>query len=233
MSFLHDSGSANTSALPDSGASRPLAPKARRASGRIDSWNAEKGYGFVRTWGDRVFLHIRDFSEHHKRPEVGDRIAFFLGVDHRGRRCATGARHVNDGGRITLANIAFAALLLILPIMALSQGPFDKRLLAAYFAAINAWAYAIYIFDKHHARSKGWRISERQMHVMEALGGWPAAFLAQRQFRHKSSKKTYQAVFWLIVALYQWVAFDSINQWRYSRAAWAGIRELFLSLSTS
>jgi hypothetical protein len=56
--------------------------------------------------------------------------------------------------------------------------------------------------------------------MTELLGGWPGAFLAQRRLRHKCSKVSYQFVFWLIVLAYQFAAFDSIQNWRFSRAAW-------------
>jgi uncharacterized membrane protein YsdA (DUF1294 family) len=54
---------------------------------------------------------------------------------------------------------------------------------------------------------------------LELLGGWPGAFLAQRWLRHKCSKGSYQAVFWLIVLAYQFAAFDSLQNWQLSRAA--------------
>jgi uncharacterized membrane protein YsdA (DUF1294 family) len=39
----------------------------------------------------------------------------------------------------------------------------------------------------------------------------PGAYLAQRRLRHKSSKRSYQVVFWLIVLGYQLVAVDSLR----------------------
>lgn len=33
------------------------------------------------------------------------------------------------------------------------------------------------------------------------MGGWPGALFAQERFRHKTRKATFQAVFWLTVAL--------------------------------
>lgn len=202
-----------------------LSPKARKASGRIEAWDDEKGYGFVRIWGDRIFLHIRDFAEHHKRPEVGDRVTFFLGVDKQGRRCATGARHMNDGGRITKDHLALVGVLLVLPVLSLVRCPFDWRWITGYFAVINILTYSAYYFDKRSARQGGWRIPEKRMHLLEILGGWPVAFIAQRQFRHKTSKAGYQSSFWLIVAAYQWVAFDAIFDWRYSRMIWGQLKE--------
>ena len=38
--------------------------------------------------------------------------------------------------------------------------------------------------------------------MVELLGGWPGALLGQRRFRHKTRKRSYQLVFWLIGALH-------------------------------
>ena len=61
------------------------------------------------------------------------------------------------------------------------------------------------------------RIPEQTLHLLEILGGWPAAFLAQRVLRHKSSKVSYQIAFWLIVLLYQFVAIDFQRDWKVSQ----------------
>jgi uncharacterized membrane protein YsdA (DUF1294 family) len=57
------------------------------------------------------------------------------------------------------------------------------------------------------------------LHLVELLGGWPAAFLAQRTFRHKISKTRFQVAFWTIVALYEAASFDFLAEWHYAQAA--------------
>ena len=42
-------------------------------------------------------------------------------------------------------------------------------------------------------------------------GGWAAAYLAQRLFRHKTAKGSYQLVFWMIVLAHQAVAADYLS----------------------
>ena len=37
------------------------------------------------------------------------------------------------------------------------------------------------------------------LHGLEAAGGWPGALVAQRVFRHKTRKRSFQIIFWLIV----------------------------------
>ena len=55
--------------------------------------------------------------------------------------------------------------------------------------------------DKLAAVRGAWRISERTLHTLEFLFGWPGAWLAQQLFRHKSSKTEYRVVFYLMVVL--------------------------------
>jgi len=127
--------------------------------------------------------------------------------------------HVNDGGRITPLNVLVMAGLLVLPASALLRRAADFRWVGAYVLVMGALAYGAYALDKRRARAKEWRVSEAGLHLLELLGGWPGAFLAQRRLRHKCSKGSYQVVFWLIVLVYQFVAFDSLQSWQLSRAA--------------
>lgn len=57
------------------------------------------------------------------------------------------------------------------------------------------------------------------LHFFELIGGWPGAFVAQRRLRHKCSKPGYQAIFWLIVLMHQYAAFESYQGWKLTRAA--------------
>jgi uncharacterized membrane protein YsdA (DUF1294 family) len=187
-------------------------------------WDPQKRYGFLQLGQARVFLHLRDFAEHHQRPAVGDRITFILGQDAQGRMCAKEAVQVNDGGRLTAMNWLVLAGLLLLPVMALRHGQVDWRWAGGIGLTMTLLAYAAYAEDKRRAREKRWRISEKALHLLELLGGWPGAFLAQRRLRHKSSKRGFQVAFWLIVLAYQLVAFDSLQDWKYTRAAWLQVQ---------
>ena len=84
-------------------------------------------------------------------------------------------------------------------------------------AAINLLTYITYKNDKELARAKEWRTSEATLHLLELIGGWPAAFIAQRQFRHKCSKEDFTAVYWMIVLLHLFLAFDYIIDWRVTK----------------
>ena len=67
---------------------------------------------------------------------------------------------------------------------------------------------------KHQARAKEWRTPESTLHMLEAVGGWPAALIAQRQFRHKTSKVEFQLVYWFIVISHILIALDYLRGWK-------------------
>jgi uncharacterized membrane protein YsdA (DUF1294 family) len=64
---------------------------------------------------------------------------------------------------------------------------------------VTWFAYAL---DKTAAQQGRWRIAENHLHALALAGGWPGAWLAQRAFRHKTSKPAFRAVFWLTVLLH-------------------------------
>ena len=57
-------------------------------------------------------------------------------------------------------------------------------------------------WDKRRARRSGLRVSERTLHTVELLGGWPGSLLGSRWFRHKTQKLSYRLVRWIIVLLH-------------------------------
>jgi uncharacterized membrane protein YsdA (DUF1294 family)/cold shock CspA family protein len=188
---------------------------------RIVEWNADKGYGFVDTGTRRVFLHVRDFAERHKRPEVGDVIVFTLGTDSQGRTCAVHAVHHNDGGRIRLRHLLLLLALLVSPGLAIWRlAPIvNVPLLLGLWALVSLVTYALYASDRQRARAGEWRVPEAMLHFAELVGGWPGAFLAQRRLRHKCAKLGFQVVFWLIVAIHVYAATDYQLNWRLARSA--------------
>ena len=65
-------------------------------------------------------------------------------------------------------------------------------------SVLSFFAYAV---DKSAARQGTGRISEKTLHWLGLLSGWPGALLAQQLLRHKSSKAQFRAVFWCSVVL--------------------------------
>ena len=122
--------------------------------------------------------------------------------------------------------LVILAALLALPVAVLVRLGLQARWAGGYALVINLLTYWAYASDKRRAQENAWRLSEARLHLLELLGGWPAAFVAQRRLRHKCSKAGFQIVFWLIVLAWQFASFDSLQQGRYSRAtlAYFGLR---------
>jgi len=107
-------------------------------------------------------------------------------------------------------------ILLVLPAAALVQS-FSRvawHFSISYLVIISSVTYAIYWHDKRRAQSSGWRIPENILHLLELAGGWPAAYLAQQVLRHKTKKRSYRIVYWLIVSSHQLLALDSLLNWK-------------------
>jgi len=62
-------------------------------------------------------------------------------------------------------------------------------------------SYLLYWWDKSAAQKGARRTPESNLHLMDLLGGWPGALVAQQQFHHKTAKASFQAVFWVTVLL--------------------------------
>jgi uncharacterized membrane protein YsdA (DUF1294 family) len=67
------------------------------------------------------------------------------------------------------------------------------------YPAMSMLTFVLYANDKSRARNGQWRVPEKTLHLCELTGGWLGAFVAQRRLHHKSSKGSYQVVFWVIV----------------------------------
>lgn len=76
--------------------------------------------------------------------------------------------------------------------------PFTGWQVLLYLLAINLVTFAAYGADKRAARHGQARIPEKALHLLALAGGTPAAYLAQRHFRHKTRKGSFQATFWMI-----------------------------------
>ncbi|HET6351799.1 MAG TPA: DUF1294 domain-containing protein [Coriobacteriia bacterium] len=95
---------------------------------------------------------------------------------------------------------ALALLVAVLMFVLLKYGVIAWVLLGGY-VVMSGITYVAYGADKSAARSGHWRTPESALHLLEIVGGWPGALFAQRRFRHKTRKVSYQVVFWICVAL--------------------------------
>jgi uncharacterized membrane protein YsdA (DUF1294 family) len=115
---------------------------------------------------------------------------------------------------------------LVIPSFAVSRcsGRLDWRILAGVEVAVSFLTFLAYRSDKRRAEGGRWRIPESTLHLAEFIGGWPGAFLAQRVFRHKTAKLSYQVSFWSIVLVHQLIAADFLSGWKFTGAVLHAIK---------
>jgi len=91
---------------------------------------------------------------------------------------------------------------------------------AAPYAVASLVCFTMYMMDKAAARAGQWRTSENLLLFAGFACGWPGAVLAQTFLRHKSSKRSFRARFWvtvvLNVALFAWLVspWSPLRHWR-------------------
>ena len=57
-----------------------------------------------------------------------------------------------------------------------------------YLIVINIIGYAIMFIDKHKAQKGSWRIPEKTIFIITAIGGGIGTIAGMYQFRHKTKK---------------------------------------------
>lgn len=201
--------------------------RSKLQKGVLVFWDPVKGFGFIQPpdGGKDVFVHVSAF-EQGKVPAVGTRILFSAIDDPKGRgRRALNAATKGSAAAIpeaaarrdkspaarrnrrdqTLRTLplnpltwSVAAATLFCLWGATTVLPITPLALLAY-PAFSLAAVLVYARDKLSALRGGWRVPESSLHLIEAAGGWPGAYVAQQTMRHKTVKPSYQVGYWLIV----------------------------------
>ena len=179
-----------------------------RHQGRITTWNDDKGFGFITPngGGERVFLHISEFSNRQRRPQGSELVTYECITDNKGRAQAKGVAFVGEravapaSSQRSALPAVFAAGFLVFVVAMVFFGRLPVAVLGLYVVA-SVIAFLAYGHDKSAAVRNAWRVQERTLHLFSLLGGWPGALAAQRLFRHKSSKASFQTTYWLTVVL--------------------------------
>ncbi|SFR34802.1 DUF1294 domain-containing protein [Litoreibacter janthinus] len=86
---------------------------------------------------------------------------------------------------------------------------------AAYLGLVNLLTYTLFAFDKRRSRMRGGRISESNLLMWSAVGGTPAAKIAQKRLRHKTVKQPFarqlNMIIWVQVLVVVIVAFPQVR----------------------
>jgi len=179
-----------------------------RYQGKITHWKNDRGFGFIAPdgGGAQVFVHISSFLNRQKRPAANEIVTYELGADARGRARAKkvlfAGEHLPtaDSPAYSVGILILAASFLFFVSASTLVGKLPLAVLGLYLVA-SAASFFFYALDKSAAKNDKWRIQESTLHLLELIGGWPGAMVAQRLFHHKSKKQSYQIVFWITVIL--------------------------------
>jgi uncharacterized membrane protein YsdA (DUF1294 family)/cold shock CspA family protein len=92
-------------------------------------------------------------------------------------------------------------LLVVGVVLALSLAGRVPMWAPAIYALASLLSWLLYGWDKGQAEAGTRRVPENTLHLLALVGGWPGAWVAQAQFRHKTKTASFRAVFWLTVLL--------------------------------
>lgn len=179
--------------------------------GRITAWKDEKGFGFITPdeGGSDVFVHVSSLPAGLKRPPLNAAVTYALGYDNQQRPRAVAIRFDRDPVTMPVMPAILVGLFflgLAAAILATRTSPIPFAVYAL-FSVITFQTYgadkAIAVRNERLAPNlrREQRVPEAALHLLELICGWPGALVAQWYHRHKNRKSSYQAAYWLVVAL--------------------------------
>lgn len=176
--------------------------------GKITTWKDDQGYGFITpNGGDKqVFIHMKSFALGKKRPFGNELVTYQLNTDEKGRLSAEEVLYVgyHQHKPLTIGRSAFpiyfTLAFIMLMYLAVIIGTLSPFILVIY-ATTSLLTFILYWGDKRAAENGEHRTPEKTLQLLSLVGGWPGGLFAQRIFRHKSTKKSFQATYWVVVFL--------------------------------
>jgi uncharacterized membrane protein YsdA (DUF1294 family) len=135
----------------------------------------------------------------------GDTVNFDLEANGKGQTRAENVAFVGDRSS-ELSPLTRKTILLALPalfLMFVAGSALLHRIPLWVFWLYFGTSVASFFYraDKSAALEDQWRTPENVLHFVDFVGGWPGALVAQRLFRHKTRKQSFQVVFWITVVL--------------------------------
>ncbi len=179
-----------------------------RFQGRITAWNDEQGFGFITPngGGKQVYLHIKAFTGYRKRPKGDEFVTYKLITDAKDRAAASEVLYVGNRSEKPLSlDQSIIPVYLTLAFLSIICGAVAVNRLSPIvlliYAITSVITFIFYWLDKRAAKNSTQRTPEATLQSLSLIGGWPGALLAQRIFRHKTSKKLFRIIFWIQVFL--------------------------------
>lgn len=188
-------------------------PSLRRFDGKLQSWNDERGFGFIAPsqGGQEIFVHIKSFPHGTGRPVIGWPLSFEVEWGPQGKKRAKSVQFVCAAAgkprRRAESPAPWTPLrIVVIPLFVLAFGVIAatglvKPVVALAYGVASLVTFLVYALDKSAATRGQWRTSESTLHGLSLACGWPGALLAQQMLRHKTSKESFLTVYWATVLL--------------------------------
>jgi len=166
--------------------------------GYIIHFNEEKGYGFIDSdeYEENIFVHISEVTNAESL-EQGQEVEFQIEKTAKGLSAVS----VKAGAKQHSPYLIFGIVSLLMTLAIFTYATQQLQILLAYLLAINISTFLLYGYDKFVSKGERLRVPELNLQALALLGGSPAALLAQRFFRHKTIKESFQIIYWIIVAI--------------------------------
>ncbi len=166
--------------------------------GVVVYYNKEKAYGFIDSneHEKNIFVHFSKI-QNAKELSQGQEVEFQVKETSKG----LSAVHVIAGAKQKSPYAIFGIISAIIFTSLFGLLYFYKKTnpIISYLIAINITTFLLYGYDKIISSTERLRVPEYNLHALALLGGSPAGLSAQKFFRHKTVKKSFQLVYWLIV----------------------------------
>ncbi|WP_339389539.1 DUF1294 domain-containing protein [Vibrio neptunius] len=162
--------------------------------GTISEWHDTKGYGYISVDDQdaQIKFHLCDLEAYGHPPRISERVQFRLAKDDQG-----GIRAVNIERQLvfnfSLAIAIWFLTTLVASVLILDYPPLSLVL----YIALSTIAYIVYALDKQALHTGGWCVPSLTFHVLNLVGGWPGALLAQSVLHHKYNDIGFKSLFWV------------------------------------
>jgi len=167
--------------------------------GIVVKFDEQRGFGFIRSeaLSQDIFVHIQDIPEQ-KPLSVGQQVFFETKQTDKGLAATKVSPGIKRISPFFLYGIMAFIITITTTIFLAYEG---LHVVIAYLISINLATFLFYGYDKLIAGSSLLRVPEWVLHSLSIGGGSPTGLIAQKVFRHKTIKGSFQFVYWAIVIL--------------------------------
>jgi len=163
--------------------------------GIVVKFDDKRGFGFIRTkeLPKDVFVHIQEVHEQQNLSRGIQEVHEQQNLS-RGQKVQFDTKQTTKG--LSAVNVIPGAK---------QTSPFFlygmTAVIIAYIVSVNLTTFLFYGYDKMIAGGSFLRVPELVLQGLSLSGGSPAGLIAQKFFRHKTVKGSFQLVYWAIVVV--------------------------------